>query len=154
MITATRQWAARGGPLLLGKLIPGACACAGLACVAASIANVADKGWRSSAGSGFLLATALVATYVAVQIFRTTWLVSLTDGTFTWVATTRRWLVGPGDIIAVRAGAYDQIIQIVTMRRKILVWAQLDDRQALFEAIELANPSVRFAPWIDATSGQ
>ena len=83
--------------------------------------------------------SALLAAYFAWQTFRTTWLVSLTDGTFTWVATTRRWLVGPGEIITVRADPYDQIIQIVTTGRKVFVWAQLNDREAFFEAIERAN---------------
>ena len=154
MTTASRQWTARGGPILLGTLIPGGFVCIGLACLAGSIANVADNGWSNAGGSAFLVALALLAAYVAWQIFRTTWLVSLTDGTFTWVATTRRWLVGPGEIITVRADAYDQIIQIVTTCRKIFVWAQLNDREALFEAIERANPSVKFASWIDRTNAQ
>ena len=40
MTTASRQWTARGGPILLGTLIPGGFVCIGLACLAGSIANV------------------------------------------------------------------------------------------------------------------
>ena len=151
MTTASRQWVARGGPILLGKIIPGGFVCIGLASLAGSVANIIISGWPSAPGSAFLVLMALLAAYFAWRFFRTTWLVSLTDGTFTWIATTRRWSVGPGEIIAVHGDASEQIIQIVTTHRKIFVWAQLDDRKALFQAIERANPSVRFASSIETT---
>ena len=147
--TAPRQWAARGGPTLLGKVIPGLLLGMSLASLVESVANLIVNGLRNCAGSAFLLAVALLVGYFAWRIFGTTWLVSLADGTFTWSATNRQWLVAPGEIVAIRCEAYDQILQITTMHRRIFIWGQLDDREGLFEAIERANPSVKFSPWID-----
>jgi hypothetical protein len=150
MTVASRQWEARGGPIMLGKLMPGAFVCIGLASLGGSIATVTNHGWRGAAGAGSLVVAAFLAAYFAWRLLTTTWLVSLADNSFTWVATTRRWSVAPGEISAVRADASDQIIAIVTTRRKIYVWAHLNDRQELFDAIECANPSVEFTQWIDA----
>jgi hypothetical protein len=82
--------------------------------------------------------------------YRTAWLVSLTDDTFTWVATNHTWTVGPTEVVAVRGEASDQILVIVTRQSKIFVWAQFNDRVALFDAIKYTNPAVTFDPWFDA----
>jgi hypothetical protein len=153
MTMAVRQWAARGGPIILGRVVPAVVACIGLGAVTASIVSVQHYGWRdASASSGFFMAIALLAAWLFWRFLRTVWLVMLANDTFTCLATGARWTLGPGEIVAVRGDVYHQFLQIVGPKVKISVWGQLNDRDSLFAAIRRANPMVEFAPWIQPTN--
>lgn len=119
MTVALRQWAAQGGPIVLGRVVPGFVACVGLAAVTASIAIVERYGWRDgSASSAFFIAVAIFATWLFWRFLRTAWLIVLADDTFSFLATVGRWKLGPGEIIAVRGDVYHQFVQVVGTRTK------------------------------------
>jgi hypothetical protein len=150
---AARQWAARGGPVILGRVIPGIVACIGLVAVTASAAIVEQYGWRNGSGSlAFFIVIALLAAWLFLRLLRTAWLVVLANDTFTCLASGGRWTLGPGEIRAVRGDVYRQFLQIVGSSSKIWIWGQLDDRDALLAAIRRANPSVEVSPWVQPTS--
>lgn len=147
---AARQWSARGGPFILGKVVPGVIACIGLAALAENFVILEDHDWHdASAPSVFLIAMAILTGWLVWKFLRTVWLIVLADDTFTFLATGGRWTLGPGEIVAVRGDAYSLFLQIVGDRTRIWVWAHLEDRPALFAAIRRSNPSVEFAPWIE-----
>jgi hypothetical protein len=154
-VVAARQWSARGGPLILGKVIPGVIACIGLAALAENFVILEDHGWHDpSAPSLFLIAMAVLTGWLVWRFLRTVWLIVQADDTFTFLATSARWTLGPGEIVAVRGDAYSQFLQIVSGRTKIWVWGHLADRNALLAAIRQANPSVEFAPWIERPTSE
>jgi hypothetical protein len=151
---AVRQWSARGGPIVLGRVVPGIVACIGLLAVVGAVATLERYGWRDASGPVVLfVAVGLGATWLLWRFLRTAWLVVLADDTFTCLATSGRWTFGPGEIVAVRGDVYQQVLQFVGLHAKVSVWAQIVDREALFSAIRRANPHVEFAPWIQ-TSGE
>lgn len=153
MTVAARQWAARGGPVILGRVVPGVVACTGLVAVTASVATAEQYGWRNGSGSLALLTIlALLAAWLFWRFLRTAWLVVLANDTFTCLATVGRWTLGPGEVLAVRGDVYHQFLQIVGPSMKIWIWGQLDDRDALLAAIRRANPSVEVAPWIQSAN--
>lgn len=144
---AIRQWSARGGPTVLGKVVPAVIACVGLLALGENVVILEEHGWQSSsAPSAFLVFMALLTAWLVWRFLRTAWLIVLADDTFTCYATARRWTLGPGEINAVKGDVYSQFLQIVGGRDRIMVWGHLDDRQSLFAAIRRANPAVEFAP--------
>jgi hypothetical protein len=148
-----RQWAARGGPIVLGRVVPGFVACIGLLAIAASIAIVEQYGWSSGlSSSAFFIVVALLAAWLSVRLLRTAWLVVGANDSFTCLATSGRWTLGPGEIVAVQGDVYHQFLRIVGPSTKVWVWGQLDNRETLFAAIRRANPMVEFAPWIQPTN--
>ena len=153
MTVAARQWAARGGPIILGRVVPGVVACICLAAVAAGVTTVERYGWRNGSGSlVFFTLLALLAAWLFWRFLRTAWLVVLANDTFTCLATVDHWTLGPGEILAVRGDVYHQFLQIVGPSTKIWIWGQLDDRDGLLAFICSANPSVEVAPWIQPTN--
>ena len=153
MTVPLRQWSARGGPLMLGKIVPGASACIGVVALTAGAATIRQYGWRDSSPSWVILvALAAIAGWLAWRLLRTAWLIVLAEGTFTCLATGGRWTFEPGEILAVRGDVYHQFLHIVGARNKITLWAQITDRESLFTAIRRANPHVEFAPWIQSTN--
>ena len=154
MTVAVRQWAARGGPIILGRVVPGVVACIGLVAVTASVAIVEQYGWRNGLGSlAFFIIVTFLAAWLFWRLLRTAWLVVLANDTFTCLASAGRWTLGPGEIVEVRGDVYHQFLQIIGPNTKIWIWGQLDERDALLVAIRRANPSVEVAPWIQPTSG-
>jgi hypothetical protein len=148
-----RQWEAKRGPIVLGRVVPSVIAFVGFAAVVAAIAIVEKYGWRDGSTSlVFFLAIASIAAWLFWKLLRTAWLIMLANDTFTCQATGGRWTLGPGEIVAVKGDVYHQFLQIVGASSKISVWGQLNDREALFAAIRLANPTVEFAPWIQPTN--
>ena len=148
---AARQWSARGGPLILGKVVPGVVACIGLAALADDFVIVEDHDWHEASGpSVFLIAMVIITAWLVWKFLRTVWLIVLADDTFTFLATSARWTLGPGEIEAVRGDAYSQFLQIVSGgRTRIWIWGHLAARKSLFAAIRQTNPSVEFGPWIE-----
>jgi hypothetical protein len=149
MTMTIRQWSAKGGPIVLGRVIPAIVAGLGLVALTASIVMVQEHGWReASVPSGLLIFITLLAVWLAWRFLRTAWLIVLVDDTFTCYATSGSWTLGPGEVRAVRGDAYNQLLHIEGTPGRISVWGGLENRESLFTAIREANPSVEFAPWI------
>jgi len=139
--------------LILGRIVPALLACLAFGALTACVVAVAEQGWQeSSASSVFFVVIAALSAWLLWKVLRTAWLVILADETFTCVASGGRWSFGPGEIIAVRGDVYHQFLHLVSVDTKVIVWAQLDDRDGFFSAIRRANPAVEFAPWIQSTS--
>lgn len=153
MTVAMRQWSARGGPLLLGKLVPALAACVGIAALAGTIALIKDYGWSAAMAPAVVFAVfVLIAGWLVWKLLRTAWLVVLADDTITCLATSGRWTFGPGEIVAVTGDVYHMFLHIAGSHSKASVWA-LRERDSLLAAIERMNPGVEFAPWIQPTKG-
>jgi hypothetical protein len=147
-----RQWAAKGGPIVLGRIVPGILACFAIAAVALAVVATEEQGWpKSSASSVFFIVIAALCGWLVWKFVRTAWLVVLANDSFTCVATMGSWTFAPGEIVAVRGDVYRQFLHLVDADSKVALWGQIDDREGLLAAIRRANPSVEFAPWIQAT---
>jgi hypothetical protein len=149
-----RRWSTKGGPIVLGRIVPGLLACIGIASVTGGIVVTEEQGWpESSATSVFFIVIAVLSSWLVWKFLRTAWLIVLVDDTFTCLATLGSWTFAPGQILAVRGDVYHQFLHFVGTNRKVVVWAQMDDRETLFAAICRANPSVEFAPWLQQDVG-
>ena len=153
MTVAIRQWSAKGGSVILGRVVPGIVGCIGTAALAGAVALVRQGQWREAPVSiGFFVAIAAIAAWLLWKFLRTVWLIVLADETFTCIATGGRWTFGPGEILAVRGDVYHQFLHVVGTDIKVVVWAQFEGRDALFASIRRLNPAVEFSPWIQPSS--
>lgn len=145
-----RQWWARGGPAILGKVVPGVVASIAVTTLAGALQILIERGWNTgSAPFLFLMVIALLTAWLAWKLVRTVWSIMLAEGTFTCLATGGRWTLEPGEVLAVKGDAYNLFLVMVSAKGKIWLWACLDDRLGLLAAVRRANPSVEFDPWID-----
>jgi hypothetical protein len=147
---AARQWWARGGAFVLGRVVPGLLAVIGFAGFGGVFAILIDRGWAQGAGpSLFPFLIALLATWLLWKVMRTVWLITLVEDTFTFWSTGKQWTLEPGEVSAVKGDAYNQFLVILSSQGKIWLWAHLEDRQGLLAAIRKANPTVEFDRYVD-----
>jgi hypothetical protein len=146
---AARQWSAKGGQVVLGKVVPLAVVFIGLASIAGGIIAIEEQGWRASSSTlVFSVLLAATSAWLAWKFIRTSWLIVMANDSFTCLATSGSWQFGPGEILAVRGDVYHQFLHLVGSQRKVAIWGQLENRDALLLAIRRANPLAEFAPWI------
>ena len=140
MTVALRQWAAQGGPIVLGRVVPGFVACVGLAAVTASIAIVERYGWRDgSASLALFIMVAIFATWLFWRFLRTAWLIVLADDTFSFLATVGRWKLGPGRSSPSGATCTTSSSRSSERAQKLSIWGQLDDRDVLVRGDSLGE---------------
>lgn len=72
------------------------------------------------------------------------------DNTLVCRAARREWLLGPDEILAVKGDAYGLFLVLVTIRGRIWLWAQMDDRSGLLTAIRRSNPHVEVDRYAEA----
>ena len=148
---AVRQWWARGGAVVMGRVLPMAIGLMSLAAFGGAVAAAVDQSKTAGLIPSFILfALGLLAAWLLWKVLRTVWLVTLVGGsTLTCTATTRNWSLDPGDVVAVRGDAYHLFLVIVTPEEKIWLWGQVDDRAGLLSAIRKTNPAVAFDRYVD-----
>jgi hypothetical protein len=93
----------------------------------------------------YLVVIALAAIWLRWKVLHTVWMTTgESDGGLTFRATNARWSLARDDVIAVKGDAYGLFLVLVTQEQKIWLWAHVDDRPGLAEAIRLANPMAEF----------
>ncbi|HTW08345.1 MAG TPA: hypothetical protein VME46_12590 [Acidimicrobiales bacterium] len=147
---AARQWRARGGPTVLGRVVPGVIAGFGVVAFAAVGVAIRNRGLSEGLeASAFFLLVGLLAAWLVWKTLRTVWLIMFVNDAFLCFATAGHWVFEAGEIVRVSGDAYNQFILLASPRSKVWVWAQIEDHPGLLAAIRRANPSVVVDPLVE-----
>jgi hypothetical protein len=140
----TQSWRARGGRTWLGLLLPAGIVAIAVVLLAGGVLAVAGLSPGGVRVFLFLLAAAALAAWLAGKVARTVWIVSRTvDDQLLCSASTRQWVLGPGQVLAVKGDAYGLfLVLVIADQKKIWLWGHMQDRAGLLSAVRRSSPLV------------